>query len=122
MPATRAHDAHLRSGAVKAFAVTADSRLALAPDLPTVDEAGLRGLHVAVWHAIWAPKGTPKDIVSRLNGAVAEVLDNPAARKRLNDIGQELFPRERLTPAALAAYQTAEIEKWWPIIKGSKAE
>jgi tripartite-type tricarboxylate transporter receptor subunit TctC len=115
---------HLRSGAVKAYAVTADARLAMAPDLPTVDETGLPGLHVAVWHAIWAPKGTPKDVVSRLNAAVVDVLDDPATRKRLNDIGQELFPRERLTPAALAAFHAAEVKTWWPILQasGGKAE
>lgn len=113
---------HMRSGSVKAYAVTADNRLSLVPDLPTVDEAGLPGLHVAVWHAIWTPKGTPKDVVATLNSAVANVLDNPAVRKRLNDIGQELYSRDRYTPEALAALQRAEVQTWWPIIKASNSK
>ena len=92
--------------------------------LPTVDAAGVPGLHVAVWHAIWAPKGTPKAIVRKLNDAIANVLDDPETRKRLVDIGLELFPKDQLTPDALAAFHAAEIERWWPIIKASsiKAE
>jgi tripartite-type tricarboxylate transporter receptor subunit TctC len=115
---------HLRSGALKAFAVTADKRLATAPDIPTVDEAGLPGLHISNWHAIWAPKGTPKDIIAKLNAAVAVALADPAVRQRLADLGQEIFPPEQQTPKALAVLHNAEIEKWWPIIKAAnlKAE
>jgi tripartite-type tricarboxylate transporter receptor subunit TctC len=107
----------VRAGAIKAYAVTAKSRLATAPDIPTVDEAGLPGLHISVWFGLFAPKGTPKAIISKLNAAVADGLGDPAVRRRLSDLGQEIFPRDQQTPEALGALQKAEIEKWWPIIK-----
>ena len=98
--------------------------LAAAPDIPTVDEAGLPGFHFSHWYAFWAPKGTPKDVIAKLNAAVVEALADPAVRRRLADLGLEIFPREQQTPEALAAFHKAEIEKWWPIIKaaGIKAE
>jgi tripartite-type tricarboxylate transporter receptor subunit TctC len=110
---------HVQAGAIKAYAVTANTRLTTAPDLPTVDEAGVSGLHVALWHAIWAPKGTPDAIVRKLNGAVVNVLGDPATRKRLAGISQELFPQDKLTPEAFAAFHAAEIATWWPVIKAS---
>jgi len=115
---------HVRGGGIKAFAVTAKTRLAAAPDIPTVDEAGLPGFYFSRWHALWVPKGTPKNIVGKLNAAVVDALADPAVRARLADLGQEIFPREQQTPEALGAFQKAEIEKWWPIIKeaGIKAE
>jgi tripartite-type tricarboxylate transporter receptor subunit TctC len=109
----------LRAGAIKAYAVTARSRLAVAPDIPTVDTAGLPGFYVSNWQAIWAPKGTPKNVIARLNAAVVDALAVPAVRSRLADLGQEIFPREQQTPEALRAYHKAEIEKWWPIIKAA---
>jgi tripartite-type tricarboxylate transporter receptor subunit TctC len=109
----------VRAGNVRAYAVTAKSRLAAAPDVPTVDEAGLPGYYVLSWHAVWVPKTTPKSVVAKLNAAVVEALADPAVRKRLADIGQEIFPREQLTPEALSAYQKAEIEKWWPMVKAA---
>ena len=114
---------HVRAGTIKAFAVTAKSRLP-AVDIPTVDEAGLGGFYVSSWQALHAPKGTPRDVVARLNRAVVEALADPAVRLRLADLGQEIFPREQQTPAALAALQQADIEKWWPIIRAAdiKAE
>jgi len=114
----------VRAGTVKAYAITAKSRSAAAPDVPTVDEAGLPGFHVLSWHAIWVPKVTPKSVIARLNAAVVEALADPAVRKRLADVGQEIFPREQQTPDALSAYQSSEIEKWWPIIRDAniKAE
>jgi len=114
----------VQAGAIRAYAVTADTRLTTAPSLATVDEAGMPGLHVALWHAMWAPKGTPDAIVRALNGAITKTLTDLATRQRLTDISQELFPQDRLTPEALAAFHAAEIETWWPIIKasGSKAE
>jgi tripartite-type tricarboxylate transporter receptor subunit TctC len=114
----------VRAGKIKAFAVTARRRLPSAPDIPTVDEAGLPKFYFSRWHAIWAPKGTPKDVVTKLNAAVVDALADPAVRARLADLGQEIFPREQQTPEALCAYHKAEIEKWWPIIKaaGIKAE
>jgi tripartite-type tricarboxylate transporter receptor subunit TctC len=115
---------HVRTGRIKAFAVTAPSRLAAAPDIPTVDEAGLPGFYFSRWHALWAPRGTPKDVVARLNGAISAALADGAVRARLMDLGQEIYAREQQTPQALAAHHKAEIEKWWPLIKaaGIKAE
>ena len=94
------------------------------PTIPTVDEAGLPGLYVSIWHALWAPKGTPKDVIGKLNAAVVERAGRSGVRQRLADLGQEIPPREQQTPEALGAYHKAEIEKWWPIIKaaGIKAE
>jgi tripartite-type tricarboxylate transporter receptor subunit TctC len=114
----------VRAGAIKAYAVTAKSRLPSAPDIPTVDEAGLSGMYVSPWFALWAPKGTPNDVIARLNSAAKVALADPAMRSRLAEFGQEIFPVDQQTPAALVALQKAEIEKWWPIIKaaGIKAE
>jgi tripartite-type tricarboxylate transporter receptor subunit TctC len=102
----------VRAGSIKAYAVTDKVRLAAAPDIPTVDEAGAPGLHIAVWHALWMPKNTPKTIIERLNAAVVEALADPNVRKRLADLGQEIPSREQQTPQALAAYHKAEIDKW----------
>ena len=115
---------HVRAGKIKAFAVTARSRLAAAPDIPTVDEAGMPGFYFSRWHALWAPKGTPKDVIAKLNSAVVAALADPTVSSRLADLGQEIFPRAQQTPEALAAYHKAEIEKWWPMIKkaGIKAD
>jgi tripartite-type tricarboxylate transporter receptor subunit TctC len=114
----------VQAGNIKAYAVTDKRRLAAAPTIPTVDEAGLPGLYVSIWFALWAPKGAPKDIVGKLNAAVAGALAEPAVRQRLADLGQEIAPREQQTPEALGAYHKAEIDRWWPIIKAAniKAE
>jgi tripartite-type tricarboxylate transporter receptor subunit TctC len=108
---------HVRAGNIKAFAVTAKVRLASAPDIPTVDEAGLPGFYVSVWSGLWAPKGTPPAVISRLNAAIVDALSNPAVQHRLGELGQEPPARDQQTPAALAAFQAAEIERWWPIVK-----
>jgi len=115
---------HVRSGALKAYAVTSKNRLAIAPDIPTTDEAGMPGYYFYFWHAMWAPKGTPKDIVAKLNAAAVAALADPQTRKRLTDLAQEIYPRDQQTPEALYAFQKSEVEKWWPIIKaaGIKAE
>jgi tripartite-type tricarboxylate transporter receptor subunit TctC len=114
----------VRAGTIKAYAVTSRHRTPAAPDVPTVDEAGLPALQVTSWHGLWVPKGTPRDIIAKLNEAVVEALADPTVRRRLADLANETVPREQQTPAALAAWQKAEIEKWWPIIKaaGIKAE
>ena len=114
----------IRGGAVKVFAVTAGTRLAIAPDIPTVDEAGLPGLYITPWHSLWVPANTPPGVIARLNAAAMDALGDPALRKRLADVGQEVIPREQQTPEALSVYYKAETDKWWPIIKaaGIKAD
>jgi tripartite-type tricarboxylate transporter receptor subunit TctC len=114
----------VRGGNIKAYAVTAKNRIAIAPEIPTTDEAGLPGFYFSFWHALWAPKGTPKDVIAKLNDAAVKALADPALRQKLVDLAQDIFPREQLTPEALAAFHQAEIDKWWPIIKaaGIKAE
>jgi tripartite-type tricarboxylate transporter receptor subunit TctC len=114
----------IRSGTIKGYAVTASTRAAVAPDIPTVDEAGLPGLHISPWHSLWLPKGTPPAVIAKLNAAAIDALADAAVRKRLGDVGQDIVPREQQTPEALAAYYKSETDKWWPIIKaaGIKAE
>jgi tripartite-type tricarboxylate transporter receptor subunit TctC len=107
----------MRGGTIKAYAVTAKTRLALAPDIPTTDEAGLPGFYFSFWHALWVPHGTPKAIVAELNRAVVKTLDDPAIRKKLIELSQDIFPLDQQTPEALGAFHKAEIEKWGPIIK-----
>jgi tripartite-type tricarboxylate transporter receptor subunit TctC len=106
-----------RAGNIKLYAVAANARMASAPEFPTVDEAGLPGYHVSLWHGLWMPKGTPKPIMARLNAAVVEILAEPQVRAKLAELGQDIFPRDKQNPEALAAYQKTAIEKWWPIIK-----
>jgi tripartite-type tricarboxylate transporter receptor subunit TctC len=114
----------VRSGQLKAFAVAGESRLAGAPEIPTADEAGLPGFYVPFWVGLWAPKGTPKDVIAKLNSAAVIALANPTVSALLTDLGFEIYSRDQQTPEALAAYQKAEIKKWWPIIRefGIKAE
>lgn len=109
----------VRNGNVHAFAVTAKTRLASEPNIPTVDEAGLPNFYIAVWHAFWLPKGTPKDIVMKMNATVRDVLADPAVRQRLVELGQDIPAADQQTPEALYAYHKAEIEKWHPIIKAA---
>jgi tripartite-type tricarboxylate transporter receptor subunit TctC len=115
---------HVRDGKIKAYAVTAKSRLPSAPDIPSVDEAGMPGFYISVWNGLWVPKGTPKEAIAKLTAAVQETLADPAIRARLTELGQDIPPREQQTPEGLAAHQKAEIDKWWPIIKAAniKAE
>jgi tripartite-type tricarboxylate transporter receptor subunit TctC len=102
----------------------AKSRWWATPDTPTIDEAGVPGLYASFWHGLLVPKGTPKDVIAKLDAAVVDALADPSVRQRLTDLGQEIWPREQQTPEALGALQKAEIEKWWPIIKAAniKAE
>jgi tripartite-type tricarboxylate transporter receptor subunit TctC len=109
----------IKAGTVKAYALAARKRSPAAPDIPTVDEAGLPGFYGSLWNGLWAPKGTPRDVIATLNTAAMQTLADPAVRKRLADAGQEVVPVDQQGPAALAAYQKAEIETWWPIVKAA---
>jgi tripartite-type tricarboxylate transporter receptor subunit TctC len=111
--------AHVRAGSIKALAVTAKHRLAVAPEIPTMDEAGLPGFYFSLWAGLFAPRDTPKPIIASLNAAALNALSDAGTRRALVDQGLEIPSRERQTPEALAEYQKAEIEKWWPIIKAA---
>lgn len=109
---------------IKTYAVLAETRWFAAPEIPTSEELGVPGINISFWHGLWVPKGTPNEIVAKLNAAVVDALADSTVRKRLTDIGQEIFPRDKQTPQALRAFHQAETDKWWPIIKaaGIKAE
>ena len=109
----------VQAGTIKAFAVTAKNRLAVAPDIPSVDEAGLPGLAFSLWAGLFAPKGTPKDVIAKLNAAAVSMLADPTVRQKLVSQGFEIPPRAKQTPEALGTYQKAEIKKWWPILKAA---
>jgi tripartite-type tricarboxylate transporter receptor subunit TctC len=107
------------AGTIKPFALMAKTHAAAAPDIPTVDEAGLPGFYMPVWHGMWLPKGTPKDIVIVLNKTVVDTLADATVRRRLAELGQETFARAQQTPEALGVFHKAEIEKWWPIVRAA---
>ena len=115
---------YLRDGQIKALAVLAPARWAPTPDVPTIDEAGVPGLHLSLWNGIWAPKGTPHEVIMKLNGVIRSALADTAVKQRLIELGQVIPSPGQQTPQALAAYHKSEIEKWWPIIKAAniKAE
>jgi len=108
-----------KAGSIKAYAVMAKDRWAALPDVPALDESGIKGLHVSYWHALWAPKGTPKDVIAKLNAATVEALADPAIKARFTELGLDVAPRELQSPDGLAKFQKAEMAKWWPIIKGA---
>jgi tripartite-type tricarboxylate transporter receptor subunit TctC len=112
------------TGSIKPFAVTGKARLPSSPDIPTADEAGLKGFDASLWYGLWVPKGTPKDIVDRLNAALRQLLADPSVERRFADLGIQISPRDQQAPETLRAFQKAEMERWWPIIKASnlKAE
>src|SRR4051812_3817299 len=112
----------VRAGNIRAYAVTADKRLSSAPDVPTTDEAGLPGFHMTLWSGMWVPKGTPGDVVRKLNAAVVDALNDPGARKQLENLGLQMPPPDQLSPAALGNWQKAEIAKWWPMIKAANVK
>ncbi len=112
----------IRAGTIRAYAVTDDKRVDSAPDIPTTDEAGLPGFHMTLWSGLWVPKGTPKEIVAKLNTAAVDALNDPRVRKQLEDLGLQLPPSDQLTPDALGAWQKAEIAKWWPMIKAANVK
>jgi len=110
---------YLRGGKLKAFAVMANARWPALPEVPTTDEIGAPGMYISFWHGLWVPRGTPKEVIARLDAAVIDALADATVRRRLTDLGLVIATREQQTPAALAAYQKAEIAKWWPIIKAA---
>jgi tripartite-type tricarboxylate transporter receptor subunit TctC len=111
--------AHVRGGKMKAFAVMSKTRFPALPDVPTMEEVGVTGSEISFWHGLWVPKGTPKPVIAKLNDAVVTAFADAGVRKRISDLGQTIPPTEELTPAALAAFHKAEVEKWWPIIKAA---
>src|SRR5260370_40248523 len=112
----------VRAGNIRAYAVTSDKRLESAPDVPTTDEAGLPGFHMTLWSGLWVPKGTPKEIVTRLNAAAVDALTDPTVRKQLENLGLQMPPKDQLAPEALGAWQKAEIEKWGPMLKAANVK
>jgi tripartite-type tricarboxylate transporter receptor subunit TctC len=111
--------AQVRAGTIRAYAVTDDKRVESASDVPTADEAGLSGLHMTLWSGLWVPKNTPKDIVAKLNAAAVDAMSDPVVRKKFEDLGLQMPAKDNLSPEALGAWQKAEIEKWWPMIKAA---
>jgi len=111
--------AQVKAGAIKPYAITAKARIAAAREIPTTEEAGLPGFHAVLWYGLWIPKSTPKDIIAKLNAVMMEALADPVSRQRFVVLGLELPPREQQTPDALRAFQKAEADKWWPIIKAA---
>jgi tripartite-type tricarboxylate transporter receptor subunit TctC len=109
----------VRAGNIRAYGVTADKRVASVPDVPTTDEAGLPGFLMTLWSGLWVPKGTPKDIVAKLNAAAVDALNDPGVKKQLESLGLQMPRQDQLAPQALGDWQKAEIAKWWPIIKAA---
>jgi tripartite-type tricarboxylate transporter receptor subunit TctC len=112
----------VQAGKIRAYAVTDTKRLAADGSIPTSDEAGLPGYHIALWSALWVPKGTPADVVAKLNAAAKEALADPAVKKRLGDVGVEIPALDKQTPDALRALQKSEAAKWWPMIKSANVK
>ena len=112
----------VQAGKIRAYAITDQKRLAAAPDVPTVAEAGLPELQIELWSGVWVPKGTPKDVVARLNSAIVEALADPAVKKRFAEVGLDVPPVAQQNPEALARHQQAEVKKWWPMIKAANVK
>jgi tripartite-type tricarboxylate transporter receptor subunit TctC len=111
--------AQIRAGTIRAYAVTDDKRVETASDIPTTDEAGLPGFHMTLWSGLWVPKNTPRDIVAKLNAAAVAAMNDPAVRKKFEQLGLQMPPRDKLSPESLGELQRAEIAKWWPMIRAA---
>src|SRR5947207_10563593 len=107
----------LGAGSAKPFAVTSKTRLKASPDIPTADEAGLPGFFASLWYGLWVPKNTPKDIIAKRNATMVQVLADPSVKERFAELGIQIAPLAQQSPEALRAFQKAEAERWWPIIK-----
>src|SRR5450631_1004261 len=114
--------AQIRAGTIRAYAVTDGKRVESAPDIPTTGEAGLSGFHMTLWSGLWVPKGTPKEIVAKLNAAAVDALNDPAVRKQLENLGLQMPAANQLSPEALGTWQKAEIAKWWPMIRAANVK
>lgn len=114
--------AQVRAGNIRGYAVTDTQRVASASDVPTTDEAGLPGFHMTLWSGMWVPKGTPKEIVAKLNASAVAALSDPGVRKQLENLGLRMPPQDQMSPAALGTWQQAEIAKWWPMIKAANVK
>jgi tripartite-type tricarboxylate transporter receptor subunit TctC len=114
--------AQVRAGTIRAYAVTDSKRVESASDIPTTDEAGLSGFHMTLWSGLWVPKNTPKEIVAKLNAAAVAAMNDPAVRKKFEDLGLQMPPPDKLAPEALSAFQKAEIGKWWPMLKAANVK
>ncbi len=112
----------VRAGTIRAYAIVDLKRVDSAPEIPTTDEAGLPGFHMTLWSGFWVPKGTPKEIIAKLNAAAVEAMNDPAVRKQLENLGLQMPPADKLTPQALGDFQKAEIARWWPIIKAANVK
>jgi tripartite-type tricarboxylate transporter receptor subunit TctC len=112
----------VRAGTIRAYAIADTKRVAQAPDIPTADEAGLPGFHMTLWSGLWAPKGTPKEVIAKINAAALDALKDPATRKQLENLGLEGPPADKSTPEALGDWQKAEMARWWPIIKAANVK
>jgi tripartite-type tricarboxylate transporter receptor subunit TctC len=112
----------VRAGTIRGYAVTDAKRAESAADIPTADEAGLPGFHMTLWSGMWVPKGTPKDVIAKLNAATVDALNDPGVRKQLENIGLQMPPKDKLSPQALGDWQKAEIAKWWPMIKAANVK
>jgi tripartite-type tricarboxylate transporter receptor subunit TctC len=112
----------IRAGTIRAYAVTAEKRVASAPDIPTTDEVGLKGFHMTLWSGLWVPKNTPPDVIAKLNAAAVEAMNDPAIRKKFENLGLEMPSKDQLSPQALGDWQKSEIAKWWPMIKAANVK